>query len=93
MDNMDKKALAIVRYWIKRNIPGPLPDYNEYIVWKAKILQNYKYMIWADLDDHYYEVTYNGLYQEWYLDAYKKEKNQKFMDITIEAEILRKVEI
>lgn len=93
MDEMDKKAVAIVRYWIGKNLGPGLPDYKEFIVWKAKILQNWKYLISTDIPDgRYYELTYNGLYHEWYLDVYRKEKNQKFMDDTVRAEIVRKVE-
>ena len=91
MDEMDRKALAVVRWWIGKNLGPELPDYKEFITWKAKILKNWKYMIGTTIDDYYFEVTYNGLYREWYLDAYKKAKNQKFMDETVNAEIVRKV--
>ena len=94
MDDMDKKALAIVRWWIGKNSESGLLDYKEFVVWKAKVLQNWKYMISTDMTDGlYYELTYNGLYKEWYLDIYRKEKNRKFMDITVSTEIMRKVEI
>ena len=47
------------------------------MVWKAKILGNWKYLISTDLfDGMYYEVTYNGETAEWYLDAYKKFENK-----------------
>ncbi len=91
MDEMDKKALAVVRWWIGKNLGPGLPDYEEHCTWKAKVLHHWKWMISTTLDDHYFEVTYNGLYREWYLDIYKKAKNQKFMDDTVSAEIVRKV--
>ena len=91
MDEMDKMALAVVRWWIGKNLGPGLPDYQEFITWKAKILQNWKYMVGTSLDGYYFEVTYNGLYHEWYLDAYTKVKNQKFLDDTVNAEIIRKV--
>ena len=51
-------------------------DFNVYIVWKCKILQNWKYLISTTLSDGmYYELTFNGDKQEWYLDAYKKFEN------------------
>lgn len=48
-----------------------------YIVWSCKTLQNNKAMISTNLPDGmYYEVTYNGDKDEWYLDAYKKFENR-----------------
>ena len=91
MDEMDKKALAVVRWWIGKNLGPGLPDYKEFITWKAKILQNWKYMISTTIPGYYFEATYNGDYREWYLDVYQKAKNQKFMDVTVDAEIVRKV--
>ena len=44
-----------------------------FIVWMCKTLQNSKAMVSTTLfDGMYYELTYNGDKQEWYLDAYKK---------------------
>jgi hypothetical protein len=54
----------------------PNTDFNVFIVWKAKVLQNWKYLISTTLPDGmYYELTYNGDKKEWYLDAYKKFEN------------------
>ena len=48
-----------------------------YIVWTCKALQNWKACISTTLPDGmYYEITYNGDKQEWYLDAYKKFENR-----------------
>ena len=92
MDEMDKKALSIVRYWIGKNDDFD-PNCKIFIVWKAKIMQHWKYMIGTTLDNRYFEVTYNGLYGDWYLDIYNKTANQKYMDVTVTAEILKKVEL
>lgn len=47
-----------------------------YIVWSVKVLQNWKFLISTTLPDGmYYEVTYNGDADEFYLDAYKKFDN------------------
>lgn len=47
-----------------------------YIVWSCKTLQNSKALLSTDIPDgRYYEVTYNGDKQEFYLDAYTKESN------------------
>lgn len=56
-----------------------ITENDVYIVWACKILQNNKALAATRLpDDMYYEVTYNGLTSECYLDAYKKEKNTVF---------------
>lgn len=75
---MDKKALQIVEDYIVRHLDksDPIPEFEIYFVWKAKVLQNWKYLIASTLPDGmYYELTYNGDKEEWYLDAYKKFEN------------------
>jgi len=75
---MDEKALQIVRDYIFKHIDktDPWPEFDVYTVWKAKALQNWKYLISSTLfDGMYYELTYNGDRKEWYLDAYKKFEN------------------
>jgi Family of unknown function (DUF6275) len=47
-----------------------------YVVWWAKVLQNWKALVSSTLPDGmYYEVTYNGDKDEVYIDAYKKFDN------------------
>ena len=75
---MDEKALRIVRDYILKRLDksDPEPEFDVYTVWKAKALQNWKYLISSTLfDGMYYELTYNGDKKEWYLDAYKKFEN------------------
>lgn len=76
---MDNRALEIVRQYILEHLDksDPKVTFDVYIVWKAKILQNWKYLISSTLyDGMYYELTYNGDKEEWYLDAYKKFENR-----------------
>lgn len=48
-----------------------------FIVWMCKTLQNNKALLSTTLfDGMYYEITYNGDKEEFYLDAYKKFENQ-----------------
>ena len=55
----------------------PNAEFDLFIVWKAKALQNWKYLISSTLQDGmYYELTFNGNKQEWYLDAYQKVENR-----------------
>lgn len=79
---MDGKAIEIVRAYINGHLD--VTDYTTnatfdiYTVWKVKVLQNWKYLISSTLPDGmYYEVTYNGDKNEWYLDAYKKFDNKR----------------
>ena len=52
-------------------------DFEVYVVWYAKTLQNHKALLSTTLDDGmYYELTYNGDKKELYLDAYKKFENR-----------------
>ena len=76
---MDEKALQLVREDIEAHLDksDDAPTFEVYTVWKAKALQNWKYLISSTLyDGMYYELTYNGDKNEWYLDAYKKFENQ-----------------
>lgn len=80
---MDNEALKIVREYIKEKFSAEniITSFTLFIVWKCKALQNWKYLISSTLlDDMYYELTYNGNRNEWYLDAYKKFENVKIVD-------------
>lgn len=80
---MDEKALNIVREYITEHLDksDDVPKFEVFTVWKAKILQNWKYLVSSSLyDGMYYEVTFNGDKNEWYLDAYKKFENRCIPD-------------
>ena len=75
---MDEIALKLVKGYALNHLDKTdvIPDFDVYIVWKAKALQNWKYLISTTLlDGMYYELTFNGDAQVWYLDAYKKFEN------------------
>lgn len=85
---MDDKALQIVRDYIWEHLDKSDDlaalnfNFEVYTVWKAKALQNWKYLISSTLfDGMYYELTYNGDKKEWYLDAYKKFENRVIADV------------
>ena len=83
MELMDNKALNLVRDYIIEHLDksDPIPEFDVFTVWKAKTLQNWKFLISSTLHDGmYYEMTYNGDKQEWYLDAYKKFENRRIPD-------------
>lgn len=76
---MDEKAIKIVLDYINIHLDKSdgLVEFEVYIVWKCKALQNWKYLLSSSLPDGmYYELTFNGDKNEWYLDAYKKFENE-----------------
>ncbi len=76
---MDKTAVKLVSDYIKEHLDksDKTLDFEVYIVWKCKILQNWKYLLSSTLPDGmYYELTYDGDKNRWYLDAYKKFENR-----------------
>lgn len=83
MEIMDNKVVELVRNYIDEHLDksDPTPEYTVFIVWKCKTLQNWKYLLSSTIHDGmYYELTYNGDKEEWYLDAYKKFENRCIPD-------------
>lgn len=81
---MDNIAIKLVKNYIIDCLSKDdlVPNFKLYIVWKCKVLQNWKYLIASTLmDGMYYELTYNGNKEEWYLDAYKKVNNKVIKNI------------
>ena len=78
-NSMDFEAQRIVDNYVIEHLDktDEMPFFETYIVWKCKVLQNWKYLISTNLlDGMYYELTFNGDKNEWYLDAYKKFENR-----------------
>ena len=56
-----------------------------FVVWFSKTLQNAKALLSTTLHDGmYYEITYNGDKDEFYLDAYKKVNNLRITTEEVE---------
>ena len=54
-----------------------MPEFEVFVVWSCKTLQNNKALLSTTLfDGMYYELTYNGEKKELYFDAYKKFENK-----------------
>ena len=76
---MVEKAKKIVKDYAVEHLDksDTLQDFDVYIVWQCKTLQNWKFLLSTTLlDGMYYELTFNGDKEEWYLDAYKKFENK-----------------
>lgn len=78
------KELVAKRFNKRFNLdtPGVSKDKNSvFIVWSCKTLQNNKALagVYGDNGDNgmYYEVTYNGDKNEFYIDEYHKISNTK----------------
>ena len=81
---MDNIAIKLVKDYIIDCLSKDdlVPNFKLYIVWKCRVLQNWKYLIASTLmDGMYYELTYNGNKEEWYFDAYKKVNNKVIKNI------------
>lgn len=54
-----------------------ISEFNVFVVWSCKTLQNSKALLSTSLlDGMYYELTMNGDKKEIYFDAYKKFENK-----------------
>lgn len=76
-------AQHVVGSYVERHLDksDPPVDFDVYVVWFCKTLQNWKALLSTTLPDKmYYEVTYNGDKNELYLDAYIKHSNEVYLD-------------
>ena len=84
----ESRATSIVRNWY--NVHVPMAPTEIYVVWMAKVLQNNKAMISSNLSDgRYFEVTWDGGRECFYLDVYSKVENQA-LNIEGESACLQK---
>lgn len=79
----DKKFIeeckTIIRNYVLEHLDksDETPEFEVFVVWQCKTLQNNKALLSTTLfDGMYYEATYNGDKKELYLDAYKKFENR-----------------
>ena len=81
-DNFQIRAMEIVRQYVNANyIKGLKLEFDLYVVWFAKTLQNWKAIVCTTMvDGRMYEVTYNGDKRETYVDAYAKVGNVRIPD-------------
>lgn len=75
-----EKCRAIVKERIEDAIADPsgaCPQFNVFVVWSCKTLQNSKALLSASIKGApYFEITLNGDKGEIYVDTYRKELNE-----------------
>lgn len=74
---MINKAKSLVMDYIDATFPNL--SYTLFTVWQSKVLQNFKCLISSTIG-LYFELTYDGDKECWYLDAYKKIDNVEVYD-------------
>ena len=83
-DQFLNKAKELVRYIVGMRRPivaGQSLDFEVYVVWFSKTLQNWKACLSTNISDgHYYEVTYDGSRGCAYVDTYGKISNDVVWD-------------
>lgn len=83
-DRYINKAKRLVRNKVENRIAGPsgeVKDFDVYVVWFAKVLQNWKALVSTSIEDGmYYEVTYDGDKGCAYIDSYPKSNNEVVWD-------------
>lgn len=69
------RATSIVRNWYDKYVT--MTPTEIYVVWMVKVLRNNKAMISSNKSDGlYFEVTWDGERERFYLDVYSKIENQ-----------------
>lgn len=81
MDNQSfiKKCMDFVKNYSLEHLDksDSVPEFDVFVVWSCKTLQNNKALLSTSLfDGMYYEITYSGDKAEFYFDAYKKFENK-----------------
>lgn len=74
-----EKCKEIVEQYAREHLDksDDIPNFDVFVVWQCKTLQNNKALLSTTLfDGMYYELTYNGDKKELYFDAYKKFENK-----------------
>lgn len=78
-DKFEELCKNEVRKYVEEHLDksDTMPNFEVFVVWYSKTLQNHKALLSTSLfDGMYYELTYNGDKKELYFDAYKKFENK-----------------
>ena len=84
----ESRATSIVRNWYNAHVQ--MTPNEIYVVWMVKVLRNNKAMLSSNHSDgRYFEVTWDGERENFYLDVYSRVENQA-LDIEGESACLQK---
>lgn len=80
-DKFIKACKQLIADYVLRNFDLISTDEVQ-VVWQTKVLQNNKALLVVpgaspEIFKLYFEITYNGDKEEYYLDVYKKQENKK----------------
>ena len=80
---MIEKAIMLVKQYVNEHIDhtNPHAEPAVFVIWQAVILQNFKCLISTTLPrGMYFELTYDGDRECWYIDVYRKAENLEVAD-------------
>ena len=79
---MIERAKELVREYIENHVEmNPHAEPTMFVVWQAAVLQNFKCLVAVTLPvGSYFELTYDGDKQHWYMDVYRKQENWEIAD-------------
>jgi hypothetical protein len=93
MDNEKFESIGrkLLKDYYRTSLHKRVDDGDIYTVWLTKVLQNNKALLSTTLPDgRYFELTYNGDKEEFYLDSYVKERNVMYDLDSVESEAYAK---
>lgn len=80
---LEKAKELVINYFnreVEKTDKSSIKMDDVYVVWHCSLLGNHKCLISTNIPDGmYYEITYNSIKGEIYLDAYKKWKNECYV--------------
>ena len=75
---MIDKAISLVKGYLANRVDR---EPTIFVVWQAVILDNFKCLISTTLPyGMYFELTYDGDRECWYMDVYRKVENREVAD-------------
>ena len=68
----DEDAISVVNQYLADTYDIVPYEYNVFVVWKCKTIQNVKFIVGTNYNNHLFELTLNGDANELYIDVYEK---------------------
>ena len=74
---MINTAIEKLKTFIYKDTQLLVHEGDMHVVWSCKTLQNFKCLIYTPTLKMYFELTYDGDKNKWYIDGYQKVKNEE----------------